>query len=36
MGVFMVPWSTVREGSEYAAPLDWIDPDDQPDMGDVP
>lgn len=26
----MLPWSTVREGTEYASPLEWIDPEDLP------
>lgn len=32
----MLPWTTVRDGSEYAAPLEWIDPDEQPEVGESP
>jgi hypothetical protein len=32
----MLPWPTIRDGSEYAAPLEWIDPQDQPDVEAAP
>jgi hypothetical protein len=32
----MLPWPLVRDGSEYAAPLDWIDPEDEPQMEAAP
>jgi hypothetical protein len=32
----MLPWPTIRDGEAYAAPLEWIDPEDQPDMEVAP
>jgi hypothetical protein len=26
----MLPWPTIKEGTEHPAPLEWIDPDEQP------
>lgn len=28
----MLPWPTIKEADEYAAPLEWIDPDELPEI----
>jgi hypothetical protein len=32
----MIPWAIVRDGNEYAAPLEWIDPEEQPEIPETP